>query len=278
MEDPAGRCLLASVRTNRDLAGQVAHLFSFTSNDRQRFELSDGEIHVWHLLVDAADAPPQAASCLRLLGEDEIHRSVAFRNDEARCEYLVTRGFVRSMLARYLATDAKALRFRKNQHGRPELWTRDGVHPLRFNLSHSAGLIACALAWQRDIGIDVESLRSVFVEEDIARHHFANGEFEDYRRQPTAETRHVRFLEYWTLKEAYLKARGMGLGVPLDKFSCSWTKPDQVQLTIDPILRDDGTAWQLSLMKLAPNFVSALATRGETARPVRFVARVAKFE
>jgi 4'-phosphopantetheinyl transferase len=249
------------------------------SNDREQFELGEREVHVWYARPTAREKTELVAQWLPLLDDGEIRRQAAFINENARLEYLLTRKLVRTTLGRYLAADPKALRFQPSRYGRPELVEAGGgEHRLRFNVSHSGGLIACAIAWRREIGLDVESTQSSPVDEEVARRHFAAPEFENYRRQPTPAMRHMRFLEYWTLKESYLKARGTGLALPLDKFSCSWTRPDQVSLTIDPVLRDDADTWQLSLHRPAPEFIGAVAARIEKGQPVRIVERFAALE
>ena len=214
---------------------------------------------------------------MRLLDREEIQRHAAFLNENARREYLLTRVLVRTTLARYLGATPESLRFQKNPQGRPALMAGEsGEHPLRFNVSHSAGVIACAVAWRREIGIDVESTTASAIDEEVARRHFSPTEFTDYLRQSTMALRHERFLEYWTLKEAYLKARGLGLTLPLEKISCHWREPGEIELTIDPDLGDDAASWQLHLQRPAPGFIAAIAARKENGNPVRIVQTMAR--
>ncbi len=248
-------------------------MFLPLSNDLQRPALNDREIHVWYALTAGPADRAQADDCLRLLDAEEAQRHAAFRNERAKAEFLATRALVRTTLGRYLAAAPESLCFRKNQFGRPELFDSNAEHPLRFNVSHSGGLIACALAWRREIGLDVESTLGAPIEEDVARRHFSAGEFADYLRQPTPAARHARFLEYWTLKESYLKARGTGLSLPTEKFSCHWIRPDEVQLTLDPVLQDDAATWQLRLLQPAPGYIGALAARVTAGAPVRIFER-----
>lgn len=225
---------------------------------------------MWYLHPDGAEAARLATAAARLFDHEESARHAAFLHPPAQAEYALTRALVRITLGRYLDAPPEALRFTRNKHGRPELG--DG-HPLRFNVSHSGGLIALAVAWRREIGIDVENTRASPDDDDVAKEHFSPLEFADYLRQPTPEQRHTRFLEFWTLKEAYLKARGTGLALPLDKFSCRWTDPEQVHLMIDPTLNDAEDNWRLRLLRPAPGFVGALAARSEPGESIRLVAR-----
>ena len=236
-------------------------VFSPLSNDLQLPALTDREVQVWYALTSGPADPAEAEFCRRLLDPEEVQRHAAFLNPRAQAEYLATRALVRTLLGRILNAAPEALRFRKNQFGRPELFDSNAAHPLQFNVSHSAGLIACAVAWRREIGLDVESTVGAPIEEDVPRRNFSPVEFADYLGQPTPAARHRRFLEYWTLKESYLKARGTGLSLPTNKFTCRWSRPREVDLTLDPIFQDDAATWQLRLLQPPLDFVAALAVR-----------------
>ena len=106
----------------------------------------------------------------------------------------------------------------RNVHGRPEILDRPaGVPDLRFNLSHTDGLIACAVTIGREVGVDVEHVGRRLTH-DIAGRFFAPREVADLKSLPVAEQPRV-FFDYWTLKEAYIKARGFGLALPLGDFA-----------------------------------------------------------
>jgi len=114
---------------------------------------------------------------------------------------------LRTTLSRYAAVKPADWQFINNAHGRPELLDRPANAPdLRFNISHTDGLIACAVTIGREVGVGVEQV-SRRLSHDVAGRHFAPGEVNDLRRLPEDEQQRV-FFDYWTLKEAYSKALG----------------------------------------------------------------------
>ncbi len=239
-----------------------------------RLTLSDDEVHVWYLRAHPTSHASYAAVAKPLLDEVEQRRAAAFSHWPSQFEFVVGRAFLRWTLGRYLSVEPASLHFQPNQYGRPELI---GGSKLQFNLSHSGGLIALAIAYGHEVGLDVEHSRAHPLDAEVAEEHFAPSEFADYASQSTPAARHTRFLEYWTLKEAYLKARGTGLALPLHRFSCTWTDPRQVQLTIHPAVSPDAT-WQLSLLQPPPDFTASLAVRITLGRQLQIVERVLGLE
>lgn len=178
-----------------------------------------------------------------LLSSDESHqqRRFYFRDDQRR--HLVTRALVRTVLSRYLATDARALRFTTNRFGRPEVADLPREHcGLAFNISHTRGLIALAVAWHRKLGVDVENERAGEASLQVAQQVFATSELAELARLPL-EARRSRFFEYWTLKESYVKARGMGLSIPLKQCSFHYPHERAVCIALEPQLGDDASRW-----------------------------------
>jgi 4'-phosphopantetheinyl transferase len=126
---------------------------------------------------------------------------------------------------------------------------------LRFNLSHTAGLVACAVALDRDVGVDVEHLWPPTFDIGLARHHFAPAEVAGLEALPP-EARRARFFALWTLKEAYIKARGLGLALPLERFAFDFEGP-ALGVRFDPELGDQPERWHFA--RLQPTAVHALA-------------------
>ena len=131
-----------------------------------------------------------------------------------------------------------------DDHGRPHLASRpSGAPDLRFNLSHTPGLVACAITVGREIGVDVERLGRRLVHDNIPERFFSAREVADLRARPDAEQRLV-FFDYWTLKESYIKARGLGLALPLGQFSFVFTPGCAPIIDFAPELHDDPSSWQ----------------------------------
>lgn len=142
-------------------------------------------------------------------------RYESYRNDSDRAMFLAGRVMARALVGSALGVAPNAWRWREGSHGRPEVDAPDT--PIRFNLAHSAGLVACAIANGRDVGVDVEYLRRRPVDPQVVRRYCSPEEVRDIEAHQPAW--HDRFLLYWTLKEAYLKARGLGIAVPLADIS-----------------------------------------------------------
>jgi 4'-phosphopantetheinyl transferase len=196
-------------------------------------ELPAGEAHVWWL------EPTAALRAQRdLLTEEEIARMERFHFERDRDLFLATRLLVRTTLSRYQEVAPADWRFTANSHGRPEISFPGSA--LRFNLSNTLGLVVCAVARSREVGIDVERIarRAPL---DVADRYFAADEVAALRALPPGEQER-RFFDYWTLKESYIKARGLGLALPLEQFAF-FLGSAEPRLVVDPTLGDDGGRW-----------------------------------
>jgi 4'-phosphopantetheinyl transferase len=179
-----------------------------------------GEVHVYFARPEREDASA-IERAYELLPADERERAERFRFEHDRLIYVVAHALLRRELARYTGIAAGELRFERNQSGRPELAFPVQVDPtvarLRFNLAHTRGLVGCAVTTSSDVGFDVEEVRERAPLE-IADRYFSRPELERLHALGTAEQRR-RFFTLWSLKEAYLKARGVGLASGLDSFA-----------------------------------------------------------
>ena len=208
-----------------------------------------------------------------LLSQDEHDRMARFVFDRDRRAFLITRALVRTMLSRYAPVAPADWRFIANVHGRPEILDRPANAPdLRFNLSHTDGLIACAVTIGHEVGIDIEHINRQLTH-DVAGRHFAPNEVTDLRKLPEEEQQRV-FFDYWTLKEAYIKARGFGLALPLGDFAFKLNPPRPPEITFEPSLEDDPRTWQFMQDWPTPQHRLGLAVRregGDLPVRIRFV-------
>jgi 4'-phosphopantetheinyl transferase len=159
---------------------------------------------------------------LSWLSPDEQARAARFRFDRDRCAYVAAHFLLRRCLQR--VTGRSDWDFRTGAFGKPELFEPFGALPLRFNLTHTAGLVACALVHGHDVGIDAEAVDRKCNYLELAQRFFTTQEVEDLGRRP-AEARGEAFLAIWTAKEAVIKATGQGLRMPLDSFSVDSVQP-----------------------------------------------------
>ena len=183
---------------------------------KESLQLRSGQVDVW--LSSLSDVSSSAVSaCLQHLSKPEQARLERFVVQDAQLQYLVTRALVRTTLSRYTEVSTHAWQFETNAYGRPHISQPQALRDLRFNLSNTMGLVACAISMDCEIGIDVENIARPVDADEVAPSVFAPAELADFRESGSRD-RLNRFFSYWTLKESYIKARGMGLSLPLDGF------------------------------------------------------------
>ncbi len=235
--------------------------------------LAADEVHLWHARVEEIADPALLARYFQLLCEEEARRQQRFVFERDRHLYLVSHALVRTCLSLYVDVDPCAWRFVCNRYGRPEVAWPATTPALRFNLSHTRGMAVVAVALERDIGVDVEDVSRREASVGIAEHYFSPSEVHDLRAMHAA-AQHAAFFDYWTLKEAYIKARGMGLSLPLKQFSFHFSSArDRVRISFDPELGDDPESWQFEQFQVAARHKIAVAARQGPGQELRFIAR-----
>ncbi|MFC3531263.1 4'-phosphopantetheinyl transferase family protein [Vogesella facilis] len=221
---------------------------------------AEHEVHIW--CVSLKVTPETAARLYASLSIDEQERSSRFHFQHDQQHFVVAHGALRDLLGRYLALQPARLSYVYNAFGKPELSPVLGSR-LRFNLSHSADLALIAIAANVDVGIDLEAIREQSGYAAIAQQFFAATEIQQLDRlQGRGYTE--AFLRYWTRKEAYLKARGDGLTIPLDSFTIPQASNPPYALpgcqTPEESVRMEG--WSLYDLQPAPDYLGALAIEG----------------
>jgi len=220
--------------------------------------LSDDEAHVWLANPEEGREPWLLERYLALLGPRERERHQRLRRERLRLEFLVAHALTRLTLSRYAPVSPEAWSFSLGEHGRPEIEGPSDARRLRFNLSHTRGMVVCAVVRELDIGVDVES-----AERRLRHRELAEG------------TRAGRFLELWTPTEAYLKARGRGISIPLRSFQLQVSDSEAPRISFDPaVVRDDAASWQFALHHPSRTHTLALAIR----RPDRRKMAIRFFE
>jgi len=211
------------------------------------------EIHVWSVPLD----PPaeRVAAHRRLLSDDEIRRADRFRFDRHRRRYAVGRGVLRTLLGRYLGTDAAAVAFRYGDNDKPYLADEAS---LWFNLSNSDELAVVAFGTSAELGVDVEALRPMPDALAIAERFFSAAEREALAAVPAAE-RDRAFFRCWTRKEAYLKAAGTGITVRLDAFDVTLAAGEPARMLAVDGHPERAAAWRLHHLEPAPGYLGAVA-------------------
>jgi 4'-phosphopantetheinyl transferase len=231
--------------------GQRGAVQLIRSEDSER--LGD-DIHVWQATIDREAAMiGQLEAALSL---DEKARAARFHFANDRNRFVVARGLLRVLLGAYLRQSPASIEFSYGQHGKPALSGGNSSSGLCFNVSHSSGFAVYAIAKGRNLGIDVEHIRPESAGEDIAQRYFSAREVSDLRTL-SPEARVEGFFNCWTRKEAYLKATGMGLQIPLDSFAVSLLpgQPAQFLGGVDP-------RWHLAAHHPAEGYAAAVVYDG----------------
>ena len=185
-----------------------------------KYKLHNNEVHLW--LASMNQEPYVYKSLLQTLTVDELSRAEKLYYEHDRRQKIICRGILRGILSRYCETQPKCLKFSYNKFGKPELDNKTQDVDIKFNLSHSGDYVVYAFALNKDLGIDLEKVRQISEMDEIINNQFSYLESELLNSIPS-ESRLDAFFQCWTLKEAYLKAKGLGLSIELNKFSVSFS-------------------------------------------------------
>jgi 4'-phosphopantetheinyl transferase len=235
-------------------------------DDPALLSLEQGQVDIWlTALPDIGEALLRRYE--ELMSEDEHARWRRFRVAHAKLQHLVARALIRTTLSRYFAVPPRSWKFGANRYGRPHVSEPRQFRPLRFNLSHTSGLVACAVAKARAVGIDVENIRRESSLAELAPRVFSPTELAAFLDTPPDMQREV-FFSFWTLKEAYIKARGMGLSLPLDGFSFDLAEGFP-RVNFTERCPDDSARWQFRQYAPTADHRMAVAVAGVPQPVVR---------
>ena len=188
-----------------------------STRSKQKLNLADNEIHIWMTKPEELIGDDELlASYSTLLTSTELAKQQRYKFAKDRHDALITRAFVRDLLSYYADIAPQDWQFEKGNKDKPEIINCS--LPLRFNISHTKNLIICAVTLEDDIGCDVENIGRNNNVLAIAERYFSSKEIDELFALPEAQQRD-RFFDYWTLKESYIKAWGLGLAIPLADFS-----------------------------------------------------------
>jgi 4'-phosphopantetheinyl transferase len=190
-------------------------------------ELADAEVHIWRASLEIGSAAIQRFESQ--LADDERIRAERFIFDRDRTRFIAARGVLRDVLGRYLRRAPHTVEFVYGARGKPAIASGEERPPIHFNLSHAHGLALIGITRKREIGIDVELIRPDFASDEIAKRYFSPKEIDRLNNLPR-ERRIEGFFHCWTRKEAYIKAKGDGLHIPLDSFDVSLSPDKPAQL------------------------------------------------
>lgn len=217
--------------------------------------LAEGEVHLWRLPIDR---PAWPLDVLRsYLAPDEVARARQFAFDRDREHFVVSRGYLRAILAQYAGCDPRRILLDVGVHGKPYLAEPYADSRLTFNLSHTRGLGLCAVARDRQLGVDVEQVRPEVDILGISRSTFSASEH-DCLEALSPALRLPAFFACWTRKEAYIKARGDGLSYPLDAFDVSLAPGEPAMMLRSAEGQAERQRWYFTSIDAGPGYAAAL--------------------
>ena len=220
--------------------------------------LSADRIDVWRANLNASTT--ELKQYYNLLSADEHKRAERFHFDQDRHRYIIRRSILRSLIASYLETDPVTIEFSYNEYGKPSIGN-NMAEPIQFNLSLSNDLALFAFSQQQDIGIDIEKNDIRVVNEKIVQRYFSESESKTLLALPQHQ-QIFAFYNAWTRKEAWVKARGMGLSIPLDSFTVSLSPDEPAKLIAVASDSTSANDWSMVALTPAPDYTAALAVRG----------------
>lgn len=217
--------------------------------------LTCNDVHVWQTSLRTSAA--RHDQFYATLAPDERARAARFHFPEHRARFIAAHGALRDILSRYLNLPADQLTFSTNPHGKPTL--ADPNHAwLQFNLSHSGDLALIAVARDHPVGIDVEHLTPPADFPRLVEQFFSANENAAFRALPESR-RAAAFFAGWTRKEAYVKALGTGVSLPLDQFDVTMDPDAPARLLADRRHPHHVETWFLHTFTPAPAYLASLA-------------------
>jgi len=217
--------------------------------------LGVNELHLWRICL--SDLETRVSELRLLLSEEEQARGDRYIRSADGVKFMVGRAVLRLILAQYLSLKPVEVAISTGEFGKPYISKSINTNNLEFNLSHSGAVFLVAVSYGRGIGVDVEKLRDDVAVEDLSTRYFSTEEVAELQALPTG-LRRLGFFLCWTRKEAYVKAKALGLHIPLDRFSVSLTpgQPAEIRGT-------EAGVWTVLSFEPEPGHVAAVVAEGE---------------
>ena len=223
-------------------------------------DLCANEVHIWR--ADLLERSKQVESFMNVLSTAEKERANRFHFKKDREQFIVAKGISRLLLSNYIPSSAKEITFEFNAYGKPCL---TGSHPLQFNISHAGGLGLFAFVLTSPIGVDIEKIKQDIEIQKIAKRFFSIAETNKILNLPKPQQVDA-FFNCWTRKEAFIKAHGEGLSLPLSEFEVSILDTERVKILAINWASTEVNHW--NLLKISPKktWKAAVAVKGNVKK------------
>ncbi len=223
-------------------------------------DLQSQHVDIWRAHLDLSDNYLELLETT--LSDDENQRAARLYFQGDRDRFIAAHGCLRDILARYLHCEPGQLSFSAGSNGRPGLSANSFDAGIEFNLTHSGTYALVAVTWERKVGVDLECIRQGLSPENIAERYFSQGEVSELMALPT-DQREAAFFKCWTRKEAYMKATGLGLSLPLDSFDVSLNPNEPAILRATRPDPQEVARWSLLSLEVDSGYASAVAVEGQ---------------
>jgi 4'-phosphopantetheinyl transferase len=229
--------------------------------------LEKGIVDLWYYFYEGI-VPELASAQWALLTPGEREDYGKFYLERDRLLYLATRALVRTVLSYYSSVSPADWRFATGEHGKPRASAPSIEPTIHFNVANAEGLVVCAVSVVHEaLGVDVEPIDLKVEAVELSDRCFSTSELAEFRALPASEQK-ARFFAHWTLKESYVKAKGLGLALPLDQMS--FLIEDEIRVELDPRLADDASSWRFALIDVPPHYLIAISVKtGASALSLR---------
>lgn len=224
--------------------------------------LGPERVHLWWATDRGLNTQRLKELYLEWLTEEEKTRYGRYMFQKDADLYLLTRALCRKVLCEYADVEPSAWRFQSNHYGKPSIEFPETARHLEFNLTNTPGFVACMVSDRYAVGVDAEAIDRKSTTLDIAKRFFSAQEFEELKTHPE-HARTARFFHYWTLKEAYIKVRGMGMSIPLADFSMVEDVNGQIQVVHHTSGEHTKYHWYFEQGQLAENYIVGMSVKLE---------------
>jgi 4'-phosphopantetheinyl transferase len=222
--------------------------------------LPENEVHLWRIDLDQVGGAE--ANWKRVLSPDEVARALRFHFARDRQNFTATRALLRILLGTYIGCRPEKVALIYGDKEKPSLDATPGAEHLQFNISHSGSRALLAFARGRELGVDIEEIRNNFDHEKLARRFFSSSEQQQLAALPASE-RCPGFFRCWTRKEAYIKAHGAGVSLPLKDFDVSLSPGEQDALLATRPNGDEAALWSIRDIGAGEGYEAALCVKGQ---------------